>query len=261
MASYRSYKKVTAAMVPDSSISIEKLEPGSGPSFCVKHVYGTPNSCTPGCCCYWQVPSGATRITWEVWGAGGNGNGACSCNRCHHYRAPTGGAYNIRTIQPTGGCQYTVCAGGVYRCCSRECNGCEGCSSYVHGYNLSNFCARGGARGCANTDWSNHCHSTWWCCIAPGSWGGDFTMTSHQAQWSGHWDCHCGGSVGNVCSVGAPFLAMGKEHKMTHCWIRCGCWTAPYATGGNNGMTSYCGSGHCGQGGQGGSGVVRITWM
>ena len=38
MASYRSYKKVTAAMVPDSSISIEKLEPGSGPSFCVKHV-------------------------------------------------------------------------------------------------------------------------------------------------------------------------------------------------------------------------------
>ena len=86
-------------------------------------------------------------------------------------------------------------------------------------------------------------------------------MTSHQAQWSGHWNGHCGGSVGNDCSVGAPFLAMGKEHKMTHCWIRCGCWTAPYATGGNNGMTSYCGSGHCGQGGQGGSGVVRITWM
>ena len=36
-------------------------------------------------CCYWQVPSGVTRITWEIWGAGGNGHGACSCNRCQNW--------------------------------------------------------------------------------------------------------------------------------------------------------------------------------
>ena len=87
-----------------------------------------------------------------------------------------GGTYNTKTISTTGGCQYRVCAGGVYRCCSRECNGCIGCSSYVNGYNLSNFCGQGGARGCANTDWSVACTSRNFCCVSPGQWGGDFAM-------------------------------------------------------------------------------------
>ena len=59
----------------------------------------------------------------------------------------------------------------------------------------------------------------------------------------------------------APFLTSGGvEQLMEQCWSRCGCWTAPYATGGQGAMTTYCGR-CCGQGGQGGSGVVRITYV
>ena len=35
-----------------------------------------PGACTPGCCCNWTVPSGVAKLTWELWGAGGNGHGA-----------------------------------------------------------------------------------------------------------------------------------------------------------------------------------------
>ena len=59
-----------------------------------------------------------------------------------------GGFYNSVMIDTAfAGCQYRVCAGGVYPCLSRECLGCIGCSSYVNGHNLSNFCAYGGSCG------------------------------------------------------------------------------------------------------------------
>jgi hypothetical protein len=45
------------------------------------------------------------------------------------------------------------------------------------------------------------------------------------------------------------------------CWMRCGCWTVPYGHGGQNGMTNYCGSSCCGQGGTGGPGLVKITFV
>jgi len=261
MAQYRSYQKITADRITAGSIGAEKLAAGVGPSYCVKHIFGHPCYCTPGCCCYWQVPAGVEKITWEAWGAGGNGAGSCSCNRCQHFQGASGGAYNTKTISTSGGCTYTVCAGGVYRCCSRECNGCNGCGSYVNGHNLSNFCAHGGARGCTNGDWSVACTSRAWCCVSPGAWGGDFAMTPHQDGWSGHWNCHCTGDVNNHCTSGAPFLVSSTESQLDQCWIRCGCWTAPYASGGQSAMSTYCGSGHCGQGGQGGSGMVRITYI
>ena len=79
--------------------------------------------------------------------------------------------------------------------------------------------------------------------------------------WSGHWNCHCTGAVANTMSSGAPFLTSeGVETMLEQCWSRCGCWTAPYATGGQGAMTTYCGR-CCGQGGQGESGVVRITYV
>ena len=180
MADYRTYRQVKSDQLLSGTISSTKLESGVAPRYCVKHFYGHPCYCTPGCCCYWQVPTGVEKLTIELWGAGGNGNGACSCNRCQHYQGAAGGTYNTKTISTSGGCYYTVCAGGVYRCCSRECNGCIGCSSYVQGYNLSNFCAQGGARGCANGDWSVSCTSRNFCCVSPGTWGGDFAMVGHQ---------------------------------------------------------------------------------
>ena len=119
MANYRSYRKVSADQIGSSTLTVAKLESGVAPRYCVKHIFGHPCYCTPGCCCNWQVPSGVEKVTFELWGAGGNGAGACSCNRCAHYRGAAGGAYNTKTISTTGGCSYSVCAGGVYRCCSR----------------------------------------------------------------------------------------------------------------------------------------------
>ena len=180
MANYRSYRQVRSDQIASGSLNSAKLASGVAPRYCVKHIFGHPCYCTPGCCCYWQVPTGVEKVTFEIWGAGGNGNGSCSCNRCHHYQGAAGGTYNTKTVSTTGGCYYTVCAAGVYRCCSRECNGCIGCASYVNGYGLSNFCAQGGARGCANTDWSRACTSRNFCCVSPGTWGGDFAMAPHQ---------------------------------------------------------------------------------
>ena len=110
MAQYRSYRKLRNDQIVDGSIGSEKLAPGTGPSYCVKHIFGHPCYCTPGCCCYWTVPTGVEKVTFELWGAGGNGSGACSCNRCQHFRGAAGGAYSMKTISTTGGCGYTVCA-------------------------------------------------------------------------------------------------------------------------------------------------------
>ena len=260
MASYSSYKKVDGDQLVGNALGSSNFSESPNSSYGVKWFYGTMCRCSPGCCCNWTVPTGVQNMWIQAWGAGGNGTGACSCNRCHHYQGAAGGTYNTKTISTTGGCQYRVCAGGVYRCCSRNCNGCRGCSSYVNGYNLSNFCAQGGAQGCANTDWSVACTSRNFCCVSPGQWGGDFAMAPHQDGFSGHWNCQCGPSITTECTSGAPFLTSSTENQAVHCWARCGCWTAPYATGGKGGQTQYCGR-CCAQGGQGGSGVVRITYV
>ena len=265
MADYRSYRQIRSDQITSGSISSTKLASGVAPRYCVKHFYGHPCYCTPGCCCYWQVPTGVEKLTFELWGAGGNGNGACSCNRCQHYQGASGGTYNTKTISTNGGCYYTVCAGGVYRCLSRECYGCTGCSSYVNGSNLSNFCAFGGRCGQANTGWWCGCSSTNPCCLQPGNNGGDFGIGNHDPGWSvSKYDtyrgwCHCWQHATSPTS--APLIGSSAYQSLRSCWIRCGCWTVPYGHGGMSALTTYCGSGHCGQGGTGGGGLVKITYF
>jgi hypothetical protein len=84
-------------------------------------------------------------------------------------------------------------------------------------------------------------------------------MGNHAGSMSGVWRCHC--FLTQFRSTGAPFLTAGSGScgGLNECWIRCGCSNAPYATGGSNGMTTYCGT-CCGQGGMGGSGVVKVTF-
>ena len=260
MASYASYKKIVTEQIIEGSIPRDRLAPTAGPQYNVFYVYGSPETCTSGCCCLWSVPSGVQRVTFELWGAGGNGNGACSCNRCHHYFGAQGGYYNIKTISTRSGCQYTICAGGVYPCLSNECQGCQGCASYVTGFNLSDFCASGGATGCGEVSWNIGCFSEWGAgCVAPGDWDGDFAMGNHAGSPSGNVFCHC--IYVNFCTTGAPFLSGGGSHGfLQSCWIRCGCWTVPYGVGGQSAMTTNCGS-CCGQGGTGGSGLVKVTYV
>jgi hypothetical protein len=153
-----------------------------------------------------------------------------------------------------------VCAGGVFPCLSNECTGCQGCTSYVTGFGLSNFCAIGGTTACANADWNTFCFSAFECCLGPTDNGGDFGMGNHPGAFSGSFACHCYSH--NFCATSAPFLSGGQVNgELTECWMRCGCFAVPYATGGQSAMTTYCGSSCCGQGGTGGSGVVKITFV
>jgi hypothetical protein len=258
MANYSDYRQVKADQIPNNTVCNSKLNNDARHCFCTKWVYGCACRCSAGCCCAWAVPTGVRRVFFEIWGAGGNGSGACSCNRCHHYAGAGGGYYNSKMITTSPGCTYTVCAGGVYRCLSRECTGCNGCTSYVNGYNLSGFCALGGYRGQAETNWTTRCFSDWSCCKGPTTWGGDFGMGNHRGAWSGIFNCHCHWQ--QTQPTAAPFMGGQVDQQINVCWIRCACWIVPYAHGGQNAMTSYCGR-CCGQGGTGGSGVVKITYM
>ncbi len=263
MATYSSYKKVVGDQVPNASIPDAKLVSTAFKNYTVLWVRGCLGYCSPGCCCLWTVPAGVRRVTFELWGAGGNGAGMCTTSRCQHYAGAQGGYYNIRTISVTPGWQYTVCAGGVFPCLSNECNGCEGCTSYVTGCNLSNFCAIGGCAGCADGNWNVGCFSDWGrCCVTPtGAWGGDFAMGNHRGGYQGSWVCHCYRYV--HCASGAPFLGGANvTGEIAECWMRCATGAVPYGSGGQSAMTTYCGGGSCcGQGGTGGSGVVKITYF
>ena len=262
MATYASYKKIDGASIPDNTITPSALNPTGLDTWCVKWIHGDPGSVSSGCCCLWTVPTNVRRVTFELWGSGGNGSGACSCNRCHVYAGAQGGYYNTKTIDVQSGWTYTVCAGGVYPCCSFGCTSCAGCSSFANGCNLSNFCAIGGEYGFSENSWSLACYSTnGRCCMSPGSMGGDFGMGNHQSiYWRPKgWACHCHGKY-SIPSA-APFIGTNVMQVNNFCWMRCGCWTVPYGHGGQNGMTNLCGSSCCGQGGTGGPGLVKITFV
>jgi hypothetical protein len=264
MASYASYKKLTVDNVLDGAISQTAIDNAALAEWNILWIWPEPCACSTGRCCLFTVPARVTRLYFEAWGAGGSGNGACQCNRCHHYKGAGGGYYAARNIATAPGCAYTVCAAGNGPCCRFECDGCIGCTSYVTGFNLSNFCAIGGTGGCANTDWSTACNSEFSCCIGPTANGSDFTMGNHPGTFDnsglGICKCWCNGTT----STGAPFIGGQVTTQLTCCVMRCGCWTVPYGTGGHGAMTNFCGGdagAWCGQGGMGGPGLVKITYF
>ena len=264
MASYESYKKISADGIVDGAVEAADFTVPLNQTYGVKWFYGIPCRCSAGCCCLWTVPTGVKKLQIQAWGAGGNGVGACSCNRCQHDRGAQGGYYAVKTIDVQEGWTYTVCAAGVYRCLSRECTACDGCSSYVNGCNLSNFCARGGDHGYANGSWTTLCNSVNECCIGPNTNGSDWHQMTHTGSWNasehvydrGH--CHCYNRSGEA--TGAALIGTMVQQSIRECWIRCGCWSVPYGNGGQNAMSTYCGR-CCGQGGTGGGGLVKITYF
>lgn len=265
MANYSSYKKISGDQIEAGVLGAAKFSQSPTGTYGVKWFYGSPQPCTSGCCCLWTIPTGVNRLWIQAWGAGGNGHGMCNCDRCQHYMGAGGGSYNSVMVQTAPGCQYSVCAGGVYPCYSRECNGCVGCSSYVTGYNLSNFCAVGGCSGQANGSWQESCSSVNTCCTGPGNNGGDFGFNNHVGTWSNTrhdtyrgW-CHCYNQGTSPSS--APLIGTSVGTYIRSCWVRCGCWQVPYGHGGQGAMGTECGSGCCGQGGTGGGGLVKITYF
>ncbi len=261
MASYASYKRIVPTdQVLNNTIPSTAVGGSAFQTWNVKWIYGDPAAMSGGCCCLWTIPNGVYKVFFELWGAGGNGHGVCSNGRCQHFAGAQGGYYNTKMLNVCPGWQYTICAAGVFPCCSFECIACQGCSSYVNGCGLSNFCALGGTGGCANGNWQEACFSDWGaCCMAPGAWGGDFGMGNHRGAFfvqPSQCHCQCMGST----PTPAPFIGTQVQMQIQECWVRCGCWSVPYGHGGQGAMTTYCG-GQCGQGGTGGPGLVKISYL
>ena len=140
-----------------------------------------------------------------------------------------------------------------------------GCRSYVNGYNLSNFCTEGGCGGwmCNGDAWGpRHTHFGCENCRICGIFGADFGMMGTTGWEPGHGGCHCNYTYSG--SGQPPLIGKMTVGVTNVAWCSCGCNIEWPSGGGQAGVSSYCGNwAKCcaGGSGQGGSGVVRITFM
>jgi hypothetical protein len=278
MATYSSYKTLINDNLSNASIASGNLQWNARPKQTVTWVYNNRGLCcnacanfgcaeqANGCCCLWTVPAGATRVVFELWSGGGGGAGAICCNYCTFAVHGQGGNYAMASIATAPGCQYTICAGGSWPCQqSHTCVAGMGCVTYVCGYNLNNLCVYGGCGGmnCDGDAWGLYCMNSGCAnCNICGFWGADFGVMGSSAFHLGHGGCHCSGADGMI-SGAAPFIGKVDITSTTESWCNCGCFVNWPAGGGTTGSSSYCGN-HAkmcaGGSGQGGSGIVKITY-
>lgn len=155
------------------------------------------------CICRWCVPCGVTKVTFEIWGGGGGGAGACCCM---NGIPGTTGAYSRKTLtypDIEGGYCYSMCV-ATATSNTNSFRGRRGCSTYITGPGLSNFCAEGGYGGCS-------------CC-------GIWSTTSNYSQ-----DCitfaSAGGdpSAGDCLGYGPPAYGGDENIRGRSGWIRAQC--------------------------------------
>ena len=223
-------------------------------------VYNT-NITTPsngGCCCLWTVPAGVTWVQFEIWGGGGGGGGACCCQSGV---GSGSGAYSLKAITTTAGCQYTICAGGTTNA-SPVCLGSAGNTSFVTGYNLSNFCATGGAPGDTHCNWmfsNSNCYAYPHCCCA---YGGDINIHGTKGSMISSASCsqyHQSYSQTAPKAQAGPFIGPGgcingSPNGSCFNWMT----YAPFPGGG--GLSAQAYSNNCWCGGWGAGGLVSVTY-
>jgi hypothetical protein len=139
-----------------------------------------------------------------------------------------------------------------------------GCRSYVTGYNLSNFCVTGGcgAHGCVEGDeWGRRNRTMCANCNICGIFGADFGMMGTVGNAAGSSMCYCHGR--NSFTGAAPIIGRTTATVISEAWFSCGCYVNWPSGGGASGESNYCGEPlQCcaGGSGQGGSGIVKITF-
>ena len=239
---------------------------------------------------------GASAGDWGPGGSGGNyasksvyASGICTCGGVNFNRSTfTCTAGTTRpyvsnnascAVSPnidTGNAGYTLCAAGTSQCSCCLC--CEdhpcrhGCSSYVNGPGLSNFCVTGGGGGSHFCDTRCSCYN----CYIPG-------QCCHN-RWSAGWTrvmCNCGFGYDQFFSGTAGQVIKGyscNSDMTTAPGVPTGPFQVPSEYGGN-----YCtcnmacchghslwpgGGGHpfqdddiCGYGSWGAGGMVKVTYQ
>lgn len=233
------------------------------------------------CMAQWCAPTGTTEITFEIWGSGGGGAGSCCCQQGQ----PGGsGAYAKKTVYGTlGGCKYGLLLGYTTDC-SPTCCGYLGCSTYVTGYGLTNFCAEGGFGGksCCFTFWGNYtcagntvgnvrlCYTEADCrCYygadtgAPGRPG---FLWSQCSCYPCNWKQAIPYPGGLVNQGGGHVLIRTQGDACIQEWLKCAV-TIGYSADTNGqfvpgigGPTSTSCAGSCCYGQSGGPGMIKITY-
>lgn len=279
MATYASYKRVNTDSLQASTVPSTALCTGAGACYGVQWIYNPRGMACHACanagdcceqangyCCLWTVPNGVSSVTFEIWSGGGGGAGMICCNYCSFSIGGAGGNYGVKTIAVQPGWQYTVCAGGSWPCTkSHTCSASMGCRSYVSGCNLSNFCVMGGCGGwmCDGDAWGPRHHDSGCAnCNICGIFGADFGMMGTVGLKLGHGACHCYRTTS--WSGAAPMIGLTHATSASDTWCSCGCYVNWPAGGGASATSTYCDNWakNCAGGmGQGGSGIVRITYM
>lgn len=213
-----------------------------------------------GCCCLWTVPAGTSRVTFEMWGSGGIGQGARCCERAG--TMPTGGSYAKISIATAEGCQYRLCAGG-----SSGCNGCCGISSraqpsYVFDIQTSGTigCALGGNGGCSDMTRGGFCYG-YICCwgLLSGTGLGDVVMDGTGNI--SYINCYCRSDISTWVSGGfqadrqtAQYCA--KDPSGSGVYYMC---SPPSNPAGAGSTGRACGDGRC-YGQHGASGMIKVSY-
>ena len=239
-----------------------------------------------GCCLSWTVPTGAQIIKFEILSGGGPGGSAG-----HDYDIGHGGAggnYNVKTICKDAGdfistagseSTYTLCAGGTSQCsccttCNRACR--HGCSSYVTGPGLSNFCAIGGHGGSTSWDVMSNCYN---CHIGnaqcdrgnynagwvshncnEATYGGDMCFRGINSSFHKEYDC-CTHMATTTGGPAGPFTVSGTGVGKQWCTGGVACCSAHSAFPGGGGSGNSVGAGTACTGGFGAGGLVKVTYQ
>ena len=188
-----SLRSLLATTVPGKQISDIQLPPGCQHIFQATCWTCRQQDYQETCCYSWIVPTGVTNATFEIWGGGGGGGGA----RCCGYGPPGGaGAYSKKTVSVTAADCYQLFLAPATDCSSDAC-GCRGCTTYVVGTGLSNFCAEGGMSGCWTCSPTTCCQAVCTC----GSTGLTATMINSTIS----------GTTLTVGSVSAGIITVGMK--------------------------------------------------
>lgn len=191
---------VTAAEISQINPSVPKRQPGNQLIFVQECQAGSDNTASQLCMAEWCVPSGTTSVTFEIWGSGGGGGGARCCQQGV---AGGSGAYAVKTINsPVPGDTYNLFL-GIMPASQNSCLGRRGCTSFITGPGLDNFCAEGGLEGRVQ------CFLYWGgsCCSAT---LGNIYITGGGAGGGGVNDC--------ACYYGADEGAPGRP---SYLWTNC----------------------------------------
>jgi hypothetical protein len=210
------------------------------------------------CCCY-VIDGSTSRVHIEMWGGGGDGNGACCCQ--WPYSMPSAGQYVTKNFTVAPGDFLTICAGGS-GCCSPNCCGTQGLASFVNKNGTTQAYAFGGHGGCALCFYKSF--SCTGICVPAvrrdNAGTGDYVGCQYAGMSVSHNFCH----TGNFEAIsGSPKYSQNNRLGNSQCAEQitiAGCQknNNAFPAGSGNGG-SACGGGCC-WGGWGAGGMVVLTF-